>query len=75
MNESCHRCPNCNSVTFGTRAAAHPAKPIICPKCQQQGMTVVMVESEQNQNNYMGDGLFTKNKNLNESKDLLNESV
>lgn len=74
MNESCHRCPNCNTVTFGTAATAHPTKPIICPKCQKQGVTVVMVESREDQNNYMGDGLFTKNK-LNESKDLLNESV
>jgi transcription elongation factor Elf1 len=74
MNESNFKCPNCGKQTFGVNANSKGAN-IICPVCLKNGITVVMVESKENNNNYMGDGLFTKGKKLNENKQLLNENA
>lgn len=72
MSDCCYKCPNCGHVTFGVKAARNAA-PIICPKCQKEGVTVVMTESPSGTPSYMGDGLFKKTTELNESRQLLNE--
>lgn len=75
MNESCHKCPNCGNVTFGVKSSSIKLKPIICPVCSRNGLTVIMVESQENDKQYMGDGLFSRKKPLTENKKLLNEGM
>ena len=73
MNETNYKCPNCGKQTFGVNAKANGSS-IICPVCLKNGITVVMIESTENNKRYIGDGFFDKGKKLNENRQLLNES-
>lgn len=58
-NEITYKCPNCGKQTFGVNKNNGN---IICPECLKKGITVVMVESQDQQKaTYVGDGLFKKN--------------
>ena len=73
-DESCLKCPNCNTITFGTKGVRAPA-PVFCPKCLKGGVSSVMLESTKESPIDLGGGLFKKNKeNLNEDRQILNES-
>ena len=73
-DEACLKCPNCNTTTLGVKTTRQAA-PVFCPKCLSNGVNSVMLESVDEKPVNLGGGLFKKNKeNLNEEKQILNET-
>ena len=73
-SEAYYKCPNCGHMTMGVKPGRN-AQPVLCPKCMREGITVVMTESKDDGTRYAGAGFHVKKKNLNESKQLLNEGA
>ena len=57
MSETTCKCPRCNFETIGIKESGAPQ---ICPRCQQEGLTVYMVEKRTQVNENLGGGLFRK---------------